>query len=111
MHRIVRYEMRDFENIKTLDDFYKIVGLFDKLMCGDLTIFDVHMCKEDCEALCDIMKKNFKHKHYKKKYSDRCVAMHWLNYSPSCKDKDVPSGELWIYKDGFGGKSENCDAE
>jgi len=99
---IIKYNIKDFKKMKTLDDFYKQLGLYDKLMSSEITVFDVHMNREECEMLDEFMKntmrKKFK-KQYTEKYIDISVGMHWLNYSPNTNNPDVPKGELWIYKE------------
>ena len=101
--KIIKYNIDDFTKIERLEDFYKQTGLYDKLMNSELTVFDIHMNREECEMLNSFMKvtnrKKMK-KLYAEKYIDTSVAMHWLNYAPMTNNAEVPKGELWIYKDG-----------
>ena len=52
---IVKYNINDFKKMKTLDNFYKPLGLYDRLVSQELTVFDVHMNREECEMLVDFM--------------------------------------------------------
>jgi predicted DNA-binding protein len=99
---ILKYNIEDFSGIESMEDFYTVAGLMDRIRNKELTQFDIHMNRLECEILNDFSKKNNR-KSKKKKWSERMidnsVAMDWLNYSPSSDNAQVPEGELWIYKE------------
>ena len=95
---ILKYEMSNFKGIKSMIDFYDVLGIEERLQAGEITVMDVFMEREDCEELQNFMRKNFPgRKHYTEKYINANVAMEWLNYSPSSTIQP-PKGEIWIIK-------------
>ena len=95
---VLKYEMSDFKKIKSMIDFYEVLGIERRLQSGEITVMDVFMEREDCEELQPIMRKNFPNKkHYRDKYINTSVAIEWLNYSPSSAIQP-PKGEIWIIK-------------
>lgn len=99
---IIKYNINDFKKIQTLDDFYKPLGLYDRLATSEITVFDIHIDREECEILNKFMKNTNRKKMkklYTEKHIDVAVGMHWLNYAPSSNNSEVPKGELWIYKE------------
>jgi hypothetical protein len=100
---ILKYNIEDFSGIESMEDFYTVAGLMDRIRNKELTQFDIHMDREECEMLNDFSRENNR-KNKKKHRKDgstlfTSVAMDWMNYSPSSNNDDVPKGELWIYKE------------
>lgn len=94
--RIIKYKIEDFSGIKTLEDFYRQLGLYDDMIAKKLTVYDINMEQENCEKLQEYMFNNFKKKRtYKEQYIKSSIAMHWLDLSPTSK-LNPPKDEIWV---------------
>ena len=89
-----------YSSMKNMEEFYKMVGIFD--LKGDKlgNVTKIHMNNDECEYLKELLFKNNyrkgKFKQYKKEYLKRCIAMEWVCYSPCSLILDVPKGEIWL---------------
>lgn len=98
---ILKFNLEDFKNIKTIDDFFTIVGLVPYLKAGSIhDVRQTEMNDEDCKAILDYWLKNWNKikelKGFRKQYAQSKISFTWMNYSPCSVDK-CPKGELWIY--------------
>lgn len=98
---VLKFNLDDLKNIKTIDDFFVITGLVPYLKDG--TIYDViqtEMNDDDCKAILNYWLSNWKKvkelKGYKQQYAQSKISFTWMNYAPCSVDK-CPRGELWIY--------------
>lgn len=103
-----------YKNIKSMGDFYKVVGIKDSIPKGfKVDVQKIHMDKNDCKELQNIIYNNLLNDDYYKDFTDsylkRCVAMDWLCFSPNTVKK-VASGYL-LLEDGYMFERGDIDAE
>lgn len=98
---VLKFNLDDLKDIKTIDDFFITVGLVPYIKDGSIhDVRQTEMNDEDCKAILDYWLKNWKKnkeiKGFKKQYAQSKISFTWMNYSPCSVDK-CPRGELWIY--------------
>jgi len=92
---IIKRNINDFSGIKNMLDFYRLLGIYDKLGHQIQSVSHIRMNDADCEKLKDFMINNIPRNKKKLRYYTTGVILDWVNLSPK-SDNNVPSNEIWI---------------
>lgn len=98
---ILKFNLDNFKDMKTIDDFFTKIGLVPYLKEGMIhDVRQMEMNDTDCKAILDYWLSNWRKvkelKGYRKTYAQSRISFTWMNYSP-CSVDECPRGELWIY--------------
>lgn len=99
--RSVTFTKRQIMYMKSMSDFYKAVGLYDRFVSGEITnVEQMQMNSKDLDYLNMAIKRNLRRdplwKHRTDRAIDTAAAMDWLNYSP-CTNDEVPPCTIWVH--------------
>lgn len=100
MKKIFRFNIRDFSELSSMDEFYRgVPGLYEEINQNQIPFYKVYMNRRSCERLLDYMLSRVPEGSVEKFRWDVICSYDWLNHSPSVYLDAVPANEVWILTD------------